>query len=244
MNRMKGILFALLAGVVGSVVMVFLLGRSEAQPPPAAPGPAPFAGSPAIGPAGPPVSLPAPSPHTPKPPPPPSPSPPATIPTKVNSVWAFSIETKEGRMVLLAKAHGREFKVTSDTVDLKAPRGEVVAQGKVEISGPNVEASAEKLTIGFAEDRLVIEGKAKVRCRTGAADNVEDVEVLAEKFTLRVTEGPRPLPRAKESERPSSSKEDREPIPSLSKTPAPPAVPVSGLDSNLAPLPPRKVDKE
>lgn len=118
--------------------------------------------------------------------------PPSLIPQPIplappikSSIWTFTFEIKEGRMHLTARAKGQEFKVACDNLEMQAPRGQVTAQGKVAIGGANLEAAGEKLTIQFGEDTLLLEGKARVKCRS---IGVQEVDLAGERFTLRLND--------------------------------------------------------
>lgn len=116
----------------------------------------------------------------PLPPPPSAPMTPPVPPAVQNSIWTFGFEIKEGRTLLTAKVKSREFKVSCDSVDMQTPRGQVIAQGKVRIEGPQLEAMGEKLTIHFGDEQFHLEGKAQVKC--GA--NME-VELAGERLSLK-----------------------------------------------------------
>lgn len=90
---------------------------------------------------------------------------------------------KDGRTIIRARAHDSEFTVTSDTLDVKVPDGKLTAQGKVRLTGPNVEATADKLSIHLAEDQLLIEGGAAMKCRDNAG---AEMEMQFERCTFRV----------------------------------------------------------
>lgn len=128
-------------------------------------------------------------------PPPPFAHPPKASPPaiKTSSIWSFSFEMKEGRTYLTAKTGSNEYKVICDSLDLQAPRGQVVAQGFVTVESASLSAKGEKLTISFGEDRLLLEGKAHVQCRALDAG----VELTGERFSLRHDEAAKKGPAGK-----------------------------------------------
>ncbi|MCS7046862.1 MAG: hypothetical protein NZO58_10940, partial [Gemmataceae bacterium] len=83
------------------------------------------------------------------------------------SPWTIHLETVEGRTVLQAVVHRKaRFKITCDRLDLQAPRGTVLAVGRVAIAGEGFQGNCERLSIPLHDDRLILEGGAEVSVRT------------------------------------------------------------------------------
>jgi hypothetical protein len=75
-----------------------------------------------------------------------------------------------------------QFTVICDKLSMQTPDGNVQACGNVSVSGPNVEATCEKLTLRWHDERVLLEGKVRLKCQ----QNGQDVDLGGEQLTVRL----------------------------------------------------------
>lgn len=184
--------------------------RSAVVEPPAAqppqtppPPPQPAAGTPEAG-----SAVPLPSPAGIQPPAPafapqatPAPAPPAGPP-----VWSFRVEIANGRTQLEASpSKGAKFVITCDQLGLQSPDGVAEARGNVQVQGPNVEGTCEKLTFTWRDAGVVLEGKVRLKCKQDG----QQVDLNGDRLVVKLAGVAKaPVPEAEKEERP---REDRKP---------------------------------
>ncbi len=89
------------------------------------------------------------------------------------SPWHFQVAIIDQRTVLTAKTDkGATFVIRCASLKLNRPDGNVEASGKVEIEGNALQASCDKLTINWSEDRLQLNGNAHL-LRTSNGEKIE-----------------------------------------------------------------------
>jgi len=151
--------------------------------------------------------------------PPPAPTQPPQLPPVGPCPWTLKMTIVDGLTVVEARI-GKEiqFRISCARLDLQSPRGSILAQGDVKISGSGLDGQCERLLINWSDDRLVVEGNAYMKClRDG-----HDVELNAERMSLRLSEsstikgvGKVKLPQAEEMSEP------HEPAKNVLKPPMP-----------------------
>jgi hypothetical protein len=101
--------------------------------------------------------------------------------------WTLQVDSVGAKTSLTAKAKNNDvvLNVVCDSLDLQSPRGKVVAQGNVKITGPHLTAKADKLTINFHDDSVMLEGQAEVKHK----QNSRGLELKADRLALRVQSG-------------------------------------------------------
>ncbi len=93
---------------------------------------------------------------------------PSNPPPTAPSVWNFQMEITQGRTKLIARVHKQvEFLIVCDRVELKAPDGDVMAVGNVQIQGRGIHANCARMTVPLRDDRLNLEGKVEIRVVEG-----------------------------------------------------------------------------
>jgi len=108
------------------------------------------------------------------------------------------MEQVDGRNVVRAKLGKKtEIKITCDDLDFQSQKNVLVAKGNVGISAEDIECHCECLTIHLNEDKLLLEGKAKVNVRPKIGEEkiqVENVvlELTGEELSFRLLSGDLP----------------------------------------------------
>ncbi len=75
------------------------------------------------------------------------------------------------------------FTVVCDRLTLQAPDGSIETRGNVQVSAPDVEGTCDNLTISWKADRLLLEGKVRVKCRQDG----QMVDVAGDSLSVRLT---------------------------------------------------------
>jgi hypothetical protein len=149
--------------------------QAEPTPPPPASGPP--AAVPPVGSPEPPPPLPGPAPKASASPPPPTP---------VVCPWTFNLVIVHGRTVLTAKTGDEvQFKVSCDRLDLQAPHGAIQASGSIKLNSAGLEGAAERLTINLHEDRVILDGVARLKARRDG----QELELQSDRLSLRIIDG-------------------------------------------------------
>jgi hypothetical protein len=98
--------------------------------------------------------------------------------------WTLRVEIVKGRTLLTAQS-GQEvqFRVSCDTLDLQAPRGNIKAAGNVQVESDGLKGQCEQLSIAWQADQVVLEGNAVVKCQRDG----QDMDLKAAKLSLRLS---------------------------------------------------------
>jgi hypothetical protein len=117
---------------------------------------------------------------------PPAPQPQAPEQPKVEAPcpWTLRVEIVKGRTLLTAQT-GQEvqFRVSCDTLDLQAPRGNIKAAGNVQVESDGLKGQCEQMSIAWQADQVVLEGNAVVKCQRDG----QDMDLKAAKLSLRLS---------------------------------------------------------
>jgi hypothetical protein len=88
--------------------------------------------------------------------------------------------------VLNARLNKRsDFRIVCDHLEMRTLDGAVVALGKVTFTGPGLQGSCTRLTLGLIGDSLVLDGKAEVRVQQGGSSDPV-AELKGEQLVLRL----------------------------------------------------------
>jgi hypothetical protein len=108
----------------------------------------------------------------------PKPAPPKVAPFP----WVLRIEVVSGRTQLTAEtSKGIQIRLICDQLNLQAPEGLIEAKGGVRISSAGSEATCDRLTITWQDDRITLEGK--VQMKSGR----DGMEISGDRVSLRLT---------------------------------------------------------
>jgi hypothetical protein len=103
-----------------------------------------------------------------------------------NSPWSLQMEIAGGQKVLNARLNKRsDFRIVCDHLEMKTLDGAVVAMGKVTFTGPGLQGSCNRLTLGLIGDSLVLDGKAEVRVQQGGSSDPV-AELKGQQLMLRL----------------------------------------------------------
>jgi hypothetical protein len=118
---------------------------------------------------------------------PPAPTPEAPPrPEPVACPWTFDLAILDGKTVLTAKAGDAvQFKITCERLELQAPRGNIQAIGDIVLSSSGLKGTSQRLTISLQEDRVYLDGQARVVCEREG----QELDVQGERLSLRLRAG-------------------------------------------------------
>jgi hypothetical protein len=135
---------------------------------------------------------------------PPVPQHPAESP--MNCPWGLKVELTGGRTQLEARCENDvQFRVNCQRLDLQAPHGKIEAQGEVKVTSAGLEASCDHLTIGWVDDRVVLEGRVRLKWNKEG----QEAEVFADRLSVKLYGGG-PSPTAPtESAKPADKPTDK-----------------------------------
>jgi hypothetical protein len=98
--------------------------------------------------------------------------------------WTLRLEIVKGKTRLTAAIGKKvQFRVICDKLNLQAPRGTIEALGEVKISSAGLEGTCDRLAIAWQEDRVVLDGKAQLKCQREG----QDIELKAAQLSLRLS---------------------------------------------------------
>ena len=93
------------------------------------------------------------------------------------NIWSIHVEQADGKSVVRASIGKKgAIKIICDQVNLQTASDFFQAQGKVIVSGENVQCRCEKLSINLNEDRLLLEGKAEIGILKHQSDAAEEAK--------------------------------------------------------------------
>src|SRR5262249_43657087 len=108
------------------------------------------------------------------------------LPPVENCPWTLRLEIVKGKTKLTASIGKKvQFRVLCDKLNLQAPRGSIEALGAVKITSSGLEGTCDRLAIAWQEDRVVLDGKAQLKCQREG----NDLELKADQLSLRLTPG-------------------------------------------------------
>jgi hypothetical protein len=112
--------------------------------------------------------------------------PPMTTPTAKplsKCPWKLNLEIVDG-MTHVTALNGKvvQFRVVCEKLDLQAPHGCLDASGNVKLTCDGIDGTCDRLSITWQDDRVVLEGKAKLKCQRDG----QDVELSAARLSLRL----------------------------------------------------------
>jgi hypothetical protein len=100
-----------------------------------------------------------------------------------NCPWTFQIAVADGRTQLEAKIAGEvQFSVSCDHLEMKSPAGAIQAQGDVKVRGMNVEGVCKKLTLSWSDERVLLEGAVKLKCKQDG----QNVDLTGEQLSIKL----------------------------------------------------------
>ncbi len=109
--------------------------------------------------------------------------------------WTLRVEIIKGRTLMTAQT-GQEvqFRVSCDKLELQSPRGSIQATGNVKVESEGLAGSCDQLMIAWQADRVILEGRAELRCHREG----QEVDLKAAQLSLRlsVPKGYEPAPGA------------------------------------------------
>lgn len=97
--------------------------------------------------------------------------------------WTFQIAVVNGRTQLEVRNGGEvQFTVGCDHLNMQCPSGQVCATGAVQVTGLNLEGTCEKLTLGWHDERVSLEGKVRLKCKQDG----QDVDLAGEQLSVKL----------------------------------------------------------
>jgi hypothetical protein len=104
------------------------------------------------------------------------------------NIWSLQFKQLETKNVIIATCDKKTpIQITSDSVDLQTQKGIFLAQGHVEVSGPEIRCRSERLLIHLHEDHLYLDGKVNILMPRSLKGQFE---LSGEQITLSLPDGP------------------------------------------------------
>jgi hypothetical protein len=100
--------------------------------------------------------------------------------------WTFQMKVVDGRTVLTARTGDEvQFKVICDRLEMQAPHGSILAVGAIMLSSSGLDGSSERLTINLQEDRVTLDGGARLQINR----EHQELALQADHLSLRIVGG-------------------------------------------------------
>jgi hypothetical protein len=96
--------------------------------------------------------------------------------------WVLRVELVNGRTQLTAEtSRGIQIRLLCDQLNLQAPQGMIEAKGAVKLFSAGNDATCDRLTITWQDDRITLEGKVHMKSVNGG------MEISADSLNLRLS---------------------------------------------------------
>jgi hypothetical protein len=77
---------------------------------------------------------------------------------------------------------GTQFTITCERLNLQTPDGKVEASGEVKVTGPSVEGACDKLMLSWSDERVMLQGKVRLKCQQDG----REVDLTGDQLSIKL----------------------------------------------------------